>query len=86
MAPPRQPVTLNVEQLEELNQKLSNMRHDINNHLSLIMAAIELIRTKPHMTERMVATLVEQPPKIATAINRFSAEIEQMFGFPRSKA
>jgi len=44
---PSQPVTLSVEQIEELNQKLSNMRHDINNNLSLILAATELIRHKP---------------------------------------
>ncbi len=83
MALPSQPVTLSVEQLDELNRKLSTARHDINNHLSLIMAAIELMRTKPQMAERMMATLVEQPPKIATALSQFSAEFERMLGITR---
>jgi len=41
MGLPNQPVTLTVEQLAELNKKLSTMRHDINNNLSLIIAAVD---------------------------------------------
>ncbi|HVV71801.1 MAG TPA: hypothetical protein VHI52_09935, partial [Verrucomicrobiae bacterium] len=63
---------MSVAQLEELNRKLSDMRHDINNHLSLIVAAVELIRHKPQMTERMVATLSEQPARITEAVRKFS--------------
>jgi cob(I)alamin adenosyltransferase len=85
MAPPSRPVTLTAEQVDELNQKLSCLRHDINNHLSLMVAAIELIRTKPQMAERMMSTLVEQPPKIAGAMGRFSTEFERTFGVARSK-
>ena len=83
MALPIQPVTLTVEQLGELNRKLSTMRHDINNNLSLIMAAVELIRHKPQMIERMMATLAEQPPKITDALAKFSAEFERTFGITR---
>ena len=83
MTLPTQPVTLTVEQIGELNRELSNMRHDINNHLSLVLAATELIRAKPHMAERMTATLVEQPPKITAALTNFSAEFEKMFGIQR---
>jgi len=84
MAVPSQPVTLTAEQLEELTRKLSNMRHDINNNLSLIVAAIELIRSRPQMAERMLATLREQPPKIAATLNKFSAEFEQTLGITKS--
>ncbi len=69
--------------MDELNRKLSNMRHDINNNLSLIIAAAELIRHKPHMAERMLATLAEQPPKIADTVAKFSAEFEKTFGITR---
>jgi hypothetical protein len=80
---PSQPVTLTVEQLSELDRKLSAVRHDINNHLSLIIAASELIRHKPQTTERMMATLVEQPSKIAAILAKFSAEFEQALGITR---
>jgi hypothetical protein len=83
MALPSEPVTLDVGQIDELNRKLSNMRHDINNNLSLIIAAAELIRHKPHMAERMLTTLAEQPPKIAETVTRFTAEFERTFGITR---
>lgn len=83
MGLPSQPVTLTVEQLTELNRQLANMRHDINNNLSLIVAASELIRHKPQVAERMMQTLAEQPGKITTAINKFSSSFEQTFGITR---
>jgi hypothetical protein len=78
-----EPVALSIEQIEELNQKLSTLRHDINNYLSLILAATEVIRHKPSMAERMSSTLMEQPSKIAAAITKFSSEFEQTFGIVR---
>jgi hypothetical protein len=77
MGLPSQPVQLSVEQVGALQSQLSNMRHDVNNHLSLIMAAVELVRHKPHMAERMLATLAEQPPKIGECIRKFSGEFEK---------
>jgi hypothetical protein len=84
MTLPSQPVTLSVDQIAELNRKLSHMRHDINNNLSLILAATELIRHKPQSLERMLGTLTEQPPKVTESIARFSAEFEKTFGIMRS--
>lgn len=83
MGLPNQPVTLTVAQLDELNRKLSTMRHDINNYLALILAASELIRHKPQMAERMMSTLGEQPAKIGEAVTKFSAEFERTFGITR---
>ena len=83
MALPNQPVTLNVDQIDQLNRELSNLRHDVNNTLSLIMAAVDLIRHKPAMTERMMTTLVEQPPKIVNSLTKFSTEFEKTFGITR---
>jgi hypothetical protein len=80
---PSQPVTLSVEQVAELNRKLSNLRHDINNQLSLIMAAVELIHYKPQTAERMMTTLTEQPPRIAAVLVKFSGEFEQTLGITR---
>ena len=84
MRMPSKPVHMSVEQIQELNLKLSTLRHDINNHLSLIMAAAELIRHKPQMAERMMETLVEQPQKITTAMSKFSSDFETTFGIVRT--
>jgi hypothetical protein len=83
MSLPSQPVTLSVEQIGELNRKLSTLRHDINNTLSLIMAAAEVLRHKPHLAERMVAALLEQPPKITACLLRFSSDFEHVVGVTR---
>jgi nitrate reductase cytochrome c-type subunit len=80
---PSQPITLTVAQIAALNEQLSSMRHDINNQLSLIVAAVELIRHKPGTAERMMATLVEQPPRISESLSKFSAEFERNLSITR---
>ena len=80
---PGQPVTLSVEQIAELNQQLANFRHDINNNLALIMAGLEVLKQKPHLAEKMIATVTEQPPKITEAIARFAAEFDKALGIQR---
>jgi len=84
MVTPNSSVTLSPQQIEELNQKLSKMRHDINNHLSLIVFAVEVLRSKPEMLERMSTTLADQPQKITADLSKFSAEFEQTFGIIRN--
>jgi hypothetical protein len=80
---PGQPVTLTVEQIADLNQKLATLRHDLNNNLALIIAGLEVIQYKPHLAERMMATVTEQPPKIVEAVGKFSAELEKALGLKR---
>jgi hypothetical protein len=79
MRTPTEPIQFSVEEIQELNHKLSTLRHDINNHLSLVMAAIELIRHKPQTADRMLNTLCEQPAKITSALTKFSTEFERAF-------
>jgi len=80
---PAQPVTLTVEQIAELSEKLGTMRHDVNNKLSLILAAVDVLQYKPQMIDRMMATVAEQPQKIIEAVASFSAEFEKAFGIKR---
>jgi hypothetical protein len=83
MALPNQPVILDVEQVDDLNKQLAEMRHDINNTLSLIVAAVELMRVKPQMSERMLATLMEQPAKITASMGEFTTSFERVVGITR---
>lgn len=76
-------ISLEFSRIDELNKELANMRHDINNHLSLIVAAVELVRRKPEAAERMAGTLTDQPVKITEAMKKFSATFEQTFGLKR---
>ena len=83
MALPENSITLTAGQAAELNQKLSTLRHDINNHLLLIMASAELIRVKPESAEEMIENLLDQPPKVTEAMTRFSHELERLLGVAR---
>ena len=86
MALPTEPVTLSVQELEELNRKLSTLRHDINGDLALVVAAAELIKLNPDILQRMVSTLLEQPAKIRDRVDRFSAEFEKALGITHTGA
>jgi membrane-bound ClpP family serine protease len=80
---PQAPANLTAEQVTELNQKLSHMRHEINNQLSLVVAALELIRFKPDARDKMLNTISEQPNKIIAEMQKFSTEFEKTFGIKR---
>ena len=83
MGLPDKPVTLSAEQIAELNKMLSTLRHDINGDLALIVAAAELIKLNPDITPRMLATVLEQPPKIRDRADKFSATFEKLLGITR---
>lgn len=74
---PKQPVTLNVPQVEELSRYFSTFRHDVNGCLALVVAATELIRYNPNVLTRMSNTLIEQPPKIAGKVREFVEQCER---------
>jgi len=67
----------------DLNRKFGDLRHNVNNHLALMVAALELIRRKPEMMDRMVNNLTEQPQKILEEIKQFSEEFEKTLRITR---
>jgi len=73
---PHESVTLSAEQVRELNQKLADLRHDVNNSLSLMTAAVELIQRRPENAGNMWSTLIEQPRKVTGSISQFSRDLE----------
>jgi isopentenyl diphosphate isomerase/L-lactate dehydrogenase-like FMN-dependent dehydrogenase len=80
---PDAPVTFTPDQIAQLNRQLSQMRHDINNALALVMAAVEMMRLKPELAERMTATLLSQPQRITDLVQQFSVEWETLAGIRR---
>ncbi|MBU6399327.1 MAG: hypothetical protein KGS61_03330 [Verrucomicrobia bacterium] len=80
MASQPAPVSLSAEQVDALNRHLGDMRHNVNNYLSLITAATEIVRRKPEVAERMMNTVAEQPPKIISEMRKFSDALEKTLG------
>lgn len=83
MGLPNHPVSLTPAQVADLNHKLSNLRHDANNHLTLLATALELIRRDPGSAARLAPSLVDQPQKIRDELIRFSREFEASLGITR---
>ncbi len=57
------------------------MRHEVNNHLSLMVASMEMARFRPELRERHDDHAAEQMPKIQEEMARFTADFEQALGF-----
>jgi len=83
MGLPSEPQTLTSEQVAELNSKLSEMRHDINNYLSMVIAATELVKRKPESADRFLEMIALQPPRITAEMQAFSTEFEKMLKIER---
>lgn len=84
MLPSNRSVTLSAEQVGEISLKLATLRHDVNNHLTKIIAAIELTRLRPASAERRWDEAAGEPVKIAERIATFSRELEALLGVSRS--
>lgn len=80
---PEQPVTLSPELIKQLSGRLSSLRHNVNNHVSLIVAAAELMRRKPEMASRLLDTLDDPTIKITQEVKFFSDELERVLQIRR---
>ena len=82
---PAHPVTLTAEQISVLNQKLSESRHNINNHLSLVVATVEVLQKNPNLAPRLMPNLAAQPERIIKEIQAFSEAFEAALSITRDK-
>ncbi len=83
MSVPQKPVTITPAELDALNNRLSETRHNINNCLMKVTLAVDLIRNKPEVTDRMLDAVSEQPGRIMDELRAFSREFEAQFGITR---
>ena len=77
MALPSEPVTLSIEEIAELKQKLVDLRHDINNNVALILSAVEMMRRRPEIVGNMLDSMARQPKKINETVVQFSKDLEK---------
>lgn len=81
----KQELTLTAEQINSIRQKLSELRHNVNNHLSLLTAAAEILARKPELAQKISQNLIEQPQKIVEEIKSFSDFLEKLLPFEEDK-
>jgi hypothetical protein len=70
-------LVLSPEQVHAVLEQLRKTRHDINNHLAVIMASAELIRQRPELADRLLESLAAKPAAITEALKALSFELEQ---------
>jgi hypothetical protein len=80
-----QTITLAPEQIQDLAGKLSTLRHNVNNHLALIVAATELMRRKPDQAARFVGALFDPPERITKEIQTFTHQLEKILLIPPNR-
>lgn len=83
MGLPTAPVTLSIAEIAELNKQLGEMRHNVNNHLALMVAAIELIRRKPESAIKLADSMSAQTEKMTEEIKKFSAQFDKALRITR---
>ena len=83
MALPRETVPLTAGQVAALDRLFSELRHNVNNHLALMVAALELVRRKPDAASRVIDNLLDQPQRIAEELRQFSAEFDKALKITR---
>ena len=71
------PLTLTSGEVAALYDKLRMARHNINNSLSMIIAAAELVKLKPDAAPRLVDQILEQPDKIMAELTQFGLDFEE---------
>ncbi len=80
---PKEPITLSPAQVDELNKKLSTMRHDINGFVTVMQLSAELMRISPETADARYRTLTDQQVRITEALKTFSRELETALGVSR---
>jgi hypothetical protein len=78
MSFPTEPVTLSPDQVRELGQKIADLRHEVNNSLSWIAAAAEILRRHPERGPTLWEGLIKKPHRVADDVSRFSRDLEKM--------
>jgi hypothetical protein len=78
MAAPGNPVTLSAAELDQLRSRLSTFRHAVNNQLSLMVTATELLRLKSESAGRLANSLARSEEKIGQEIKAFVEELEAL--------
>jgi uncharacterized membrane protein len=77
------PVTLSEQQIKALHEKLREMRHDVNNKLTNMLLAAELMKLRPESAGDRLNVLNEQNKAVKDILDRFSREFEATLGLMR---
>ena len=76
-------VTISREELVQLQQKFSEIKHSINNALAVMMALSEMSQRRPDYAEKLTSTVLTKAPQIVSSLQEFTQALNEKAGAPR---
>ena len=72
--------TITHEELVQLQQKFSEIKHGINNALAVMMALSEMSQRRPDYAEKLASTVLTKAPQIVSSLQEFTALLNEKAG------
>jgi hypothetical protein len=77
--------TIPREELAQLQQKFSEIKHSINNALAVMMALSEMSQRRPDYSEKLATTVLAKAPQIVSSLQEFTQALNEKAG-PKPEA
>ena len=68
------------EEIVQLQQKFSDLKHAINNALAVISALAEMSQRRPDYSEKLASTVMAKVPTIASGLQEFAKALSEKAG------
>ena len=72
--------TISHEELVELKEKFSEIKHAINNALAVLSALSEMSQRRPDYSEKLASAVLTKVPKIASDLQGFAQALNEKAG------
>ena len=73
-------VSISKEELVQLQQKFSEIKHSINNALAVMMALSEMSQRRPDYAEKLASTVLTKAPQIVSSLQEFTQALNEKAG------
>ena len=72
--------TLSAEELSQLQEKFSEIKHGINNALAVMVALSEMSQRRPDYAEKLASNVLTKAPQIVSNLQEFTALLNEKAG------
>lgn len=72
--------SISQEDVVQLQQKFSEIKHSINNALAVMMALSEMSQRRPDYSEKLATTVLAKAPQIVSSLQEFTQALNEKAG------
>ena len=73
-------LTITHEELVQLQEKFSEIKHSINNALAVLQALSEMSQRRPDYAEKLATTVISKVPEIVSGLREFAELLNEKAG------